>query len=131
MYCKLDVVVLEWGRHARVACIYQPYPPGEQLLTETLWEVHGLLTVQREEVVTGTWVVTWPYLVFVFVTVTYFVSVTGLVTVETPEVTPTLVEVKGEVCGIVVFSTRTLSTRRVEVVVITFVSVMVFSDWAC
>jgi hypothetical protein len=39
--------------------------------------------------------------------------------------------VKGEVCGIVVFSTRTLSTRRVEVVVITLVSVMVFSDWAC
>ena len=75
--------------------------------------------------------VTWPYLVFVFVTVTYFVSVTGLVTVEMPEVTPTLVEVTGEVCGIVVFSTRTLSTRRVEVVVITFVSVMVFSEKAC
>jgi hypothetical protein len=90
-----------------------------------------LLTVQREEVVTGTWVVTWPYLVFVFVTVTYFVSVTGLVTVETPEVTPTLVEVKGEVCGMVVFSTRTLSTRRVEVVVITLVSVRVFSEKAC
>ena len=87
--------------------------------------------MQREEVVTGTWVVTWPYLVFVFVTVTYFVSVTGLVTVEMPEVTPTLVEVTGEVCGIVVFSTRTLSTRRVEVVVITFVSVMVFSEKAC
>jgi hypothetical protein len=51
-------------------------------------EVHGLLTVQREEVVTGTWVVTWPYSVFVFVIVVYLVSTTGLVTVETPVVKP-------------------------------------------
>jgi hypothetical protein len=127
MYCKLDVIVLEWGRHARVACIYQPYPPGEQLLTETVWEVHGLLTVQREEVVTGTWVVTCPYLVFVFVTVVYFVSVVGFVVVWTPEVTPVLVTVTGEECLMVDLVTRTSSTRRVVVIT----SVTVFSGNAC
>jgi hypothetical protein len=88
-----------------------------------VWEVHGLLTVQREEVVTGTWVVTWPYFVFVFVTVVYFVSVVGLVTVRTPEVTPVLVTVTGEVCLMVDFVTRTSSTKRVVVIT----SVVVFS----
>jgi hypothetical protein len=72
-------------------------------------------------------VVTWPYFVFVFVTVVYLVSVVGLVTVETPEVTPVLVEVKGLVCGMVVLSTRTLSTKLVVVIT----SVTVFSDKAC
>jgi hypothetical protein len=71
-------------------------------------------------------VVTWPYFVFVFVTVVYLVSVVGLVTVETPEVTPVLVEVKGLVCGMVVLSTRTLSTKRVVVIT----SVTVLSDKA-
>jgi hypothetical protein len=71
-------------------------------------------------------VVTWPYFVFVFVTVLYLVSVVGLVTVETPEVTPVLVEVKGLVCGMVVLSTRTLSTKRVVVIT----SVTVLSDKA-
>ena len=70
--------------------------------------------------------VTWPYFVFVFVTVVYLVSVVGLVTVETPEVTPVLVEVKGLVCGMVVLSTRTLSTKRVVVIT----SVTVLSDKA-
>jgi hypothetical protein len=57
----------------------------------------------------------------------YLVSVVGLVTVETPEVTPVLVEVKGLVCGMVVLSTRTLSTKRAVVIT----SVTVFSDKSC
>jgi hypothetical protein len=58
-------------------------------------------------------VVTWPYLVFVFVTVVYLVSVVGLVTVETPEVTPVLVEVKGTERVLVDLMKRTSSTRMV------------------
>lgn len=70
--------------------------------------------------------VTWPYLVLVFVTVVYLVSVVGLVTVRTPDVTPVLVTVIGEECLIVLFVTRTSSNTLVVVIT----AVVVFSGEA-